>query len=248
MLEFHHLNLRVGGVPLLDDLDFTLQAHSFTALIGKNGCGKSTLVSCINQTRPYSGQILCNGRDLATLRPRERAALLSILPQHLTAPHITVEALVALGRSPYLDLGRRLSPRDREAVARAMDAVGVGPLAGRFVDSLSGGERQNAYLAMVLAQDSPLLVLDEPTTYMDADHESGFLRSLAALGAQEGKTLLVILHSLNQAVRWADRIAVMEAGRIRFEGPTAQCLEEGVIEGAFHVRRYEADGHIFFEA
>lgn len=248
MLEFHHLTLRAGEKTLLDDLELTLQPHSFTALIGKNGCGKSTLVSCINQTRPYSGRILCHGRDLAALRPRERATLLSILPQHLTAPPITVEALVALGRSPYTDLGRRLTPRDREAIVRAMDAVGVSPLADRFVGSLSGGERQNAYLAMVLAQDTPLLVLDEPTTYMDADHESSFLRSLAALRQREGKTLLVILHSLNQAVRWADRIAVMEAGRIRFEGPTAQCLEEGVIEGAFQVRRFETGGRTFFEA
>lgn len=241
MLEIRNLNARAGGRMILHDISLRLTPHSFTALIGKNGSGKSTLASCINQQQPSTGEILYSGRDLRLMRPRERAALVSFLPQMLPAPALTVHELVRMGRSPYVDIGRRLTPGDESAVRNAMAAAGVDALADRRVDHLSGGERQRAFLAMTLAQDARLMMLDEPTAHMDMACEGEFLHLLDELRRSRKKTLLVIMHDLNQALRSADRIILLDGGRIRFSGDTAACLQSQIIEQIFGVERIQTE-------
>lgn len=248
MLEIKNLQVIRNGVKILNGIDLQVESNSLTALVGKNGCGKSTLVSCINQLIPYRGEISLSGRNLALMSPRERARQISFLPQTLKAPHITAEELISMGRHPYVDIGRRMTSYDKNAVHQAILAVGVENLAQRYVDSLSGGERQKVYLAMTMAQNTEILVLDEPTTYMDMAYEHIFLEQLGEMKRDYKKTLLVVMHNLNQAVRYADRLAVLDEGKIVFDGPTEACVRSGILEKVFSVRRYMTENRIFFEA
>ncbi|MBQ2830850.1 MAG: ABC transporter ATP-binding protein [Oscillospiraceae bacterium] len=248
MLEIKNLHARLSRRSILQGVDLTLTPHTLTAVVGKNGCGKSTLVGCIGQTTPYMGEILFSGRNLALMPPRERASLVSILPQTLHAPHITVRELVTLGRSPYIDIAHHLTANDRAAVDHALEIIGIADLSAAYVDTLSGGERQKAYLAMTLAQDTRLLILDEPTTYMDMAYEQSFLSLLTTLHRRHKKTLLVVMHDLTQAVRHADHIAVMDDGHIVFCGTTKECLAANVLEQTFAVRRHASGERIFFTA
>lgn len=248
MLEIRNLHARLARRDILRGVDLALTPHTLTAIVGKNGCGKSTLIGCINQTVPYTGEVLFSGRNLALLPPRERASLISVLPQTLHAPHITVRELVAYGRSPYIDLAHHLTPNDQDTIDRALETIGITDLSNAYVDTLSGGERQKAYLAMTLAQDTRLMALDEPTTYMDMAYEQSFLRLLDTLRSRHKKTLLVVMHDLTQAVRHADCIAVMEDGCIVFCGTTGECLACEILERTFAVRRCTSGEHIFFTA
>ncbi len=248
MLEIKGLCVSRGGRLILDEVNMCLTPHTLTVLVGKNGCGKSTLVSCINQTVTYRGEISFSGRNLALMPPKERACVISFLPQILRTPHITVEELVSMGRSPYIDIGHHMTKRDREAVERAICNAEIENLAERYVDALSGGERQKAYLAMAIAQDTRIMILDEPTTYMDMTYEYTFMKLLGTMCRKYKKTLLVVMHNLNQAVRYADRLAVLEDRRIMFEGSTDECVKSGVLERVFSVRRYDTEGRYFFAA
>ena len=248
MLEIRNLHARLSRRDILRGVDLTLTPHTLTAVVGRNGCGKSTLVGCINQTSPYTGEILFSGRNLALIPPRERASLISVLPQTLHAPHITVRELVTLGRSPYIDIAHHLTANDRDAIDRALETIGITDLSAAYVDTLSGGERQKAYLAMTLAQDTRLMVLDEPTTHMDMAYEQSFLDLLTTLRHRHKKTLLVVMHDLAQAVRHADRIAVMDSGQIIFCGTIEECLAANIFEQVFSVRRHTSGEHIFFTA
>ena len=224
MLAFEHLSASYGKNKILEDVCFPLIPHKITAIIGKNGSGKSTLVSCLN----------------------------AILPQVLTTPSVTVEELTAFGRNPYLDFSRRLTQADREAVEAAMAQAGVDSMRGRPVNRLSGGERQKAFLAMILAQDTRILVLDEPTTYMDVAVEAGFFRLLQDLKEKRKKTLMVVLHNLSQALRYADYVAVLHERRVCYYGSVEECCASGKIEEIFQVKKFEVvengEKRIFFSA
>lgn len=247
MLEFHALTVSFSHRSVISDLHFSLVPGTLTALIGKNGCGKSTLIRCLSRQCPHEGQILLNGQDLRKLSPREQAKRVAILPQTLAAPHMTVEELVLLGRTPYLHLGQRPTEQDKHAVIRAIEQVEIQSLRACFLDELSGGERQKAYLAMILAQDTPLMILDEPTTYMDLPYAHHFLQLLNRFKLQEKKTILLVLHDLNSAVRYADRIAIMDSGAILAYADTDDLLKQQTIEHLFHIQKYEIDGHYFFD-
>lgn len=240
MLCFHQVCASYGKNQVLDHIDFSLAPHKLTAVVGKNGSGKSTLVSCINQELPYTGEISFSDRNLAVTPLRERARLISILPQTLHSPPVTVEELVAFGRNPYLDFGKRMSLKDRQAADGAIEAIGISGLRKKLVTELSGGERQKAYLAMVLAQNTRVMVLDEPTTYMDMEYESSFFRLLETLKTKRKITFLVIMHNLSQAVRYADRIVVLDGHRICYQGDTKECVNSRVLESVFHVKQHEA--------
>lgn len=250
MLKIENLSLKLGGKQILEDISFTLRPHRLTALVGRNGSGKSSLLGCVNQQLPYTGRIALDGRDLSRLPPGERAKSVAILPQTLPAPHVTVEEMVAFGRTPYLDFTGRLREADRTAVHMSMKEARVEDMDGRFVDTLSGGERQRVALAMILAQNTPVALLDEPTAHMDLGYEAAFLKQLGQLREKSGKTFLVILHDLSLAVRYADDILVLEEGRLRFAGPVSLCLETEILEETFCLKRYsiEENGHkrIFF--
>ena len=213
-MEIKKLSAFYGKKEILSDLDLTLERGRFTALLGKNGCGKSTLLGCINGQVRYTGSILLDGRPLSALPPRERAKRVALLPQFLPASPLKAEELVALGRTPYLPLGGRLCEADREAVRAAMEQCGVSALRERTVATLSGGERQRIYLAMLLAQDAEILLLDEPTAHMDMGYTGEFLSLLRKLTEEKGKTVLAVLHDLNDAVTYPHRRLLLHQGRL----------------------------------
>lgn len=245
MLEVKKLSVTLSKREILSDLSFSLKAGSFTALIGKNGSGKSTLLRTLGGC-PYTGEIRLDGCPLRTLPPRERARRVAILPQVLAAPHMRVEELVTLGREPHRSPLARPNEEDLTAVRRAMEETDTLPLRNRYLDEISGGERQRAYLAMILAQDTPLCLLDEPTTYLDLSVCARFLELLSRIRAERGKTLLVAMHDLNAALRYADHILLLDGGKIAFFGTAEECLSTDVIERTFSVRRIAADKEILF--
>lgn len=251
MMTFENISARFGEKTVLDGVSFSLSPGRITALIGRNGCGKSTLLGCVNRQVRYDGRISFQDRDIAGLSPRERASLWAILPQTPGRTIMTVEELAAMGRTPYREMGRRPSPHDREKTEEALRLIGLSPLRKRPVNRLSGGERQRAYLAMVLAQDTQLILLDEPTTYMDMSCEADFLRLLTGLRDQCGKTLMVVMHNLTQAVAFADDIVVLDGGKACFCGSAHDCVQSGIIERVFQVRRcdYVSEGRsgVFYQ-
>ena len=242
MLEVKNLCAGFGARKVLNNVGFSLTPHKLTAVVGKNGCGKSTLCAAIGQQLRYTGEILFRGRNVTLMNPGERARAISILPQMLESPRITVRELVMFGRAPYLDFGKRPQQQDYAAVEGAISAMQLENMAGRFVSSLSGGERQRAYLAMILAQETRLIVLDEPTTYLDLAYETAFLTTLCELKTRHKKTLMVVMHNLSQAVRHADNLVVLSGGTVAFSGSVAACLEQNVLEEVFGVKK-----HVFYE-
>lgn len=247
MLEFHNLSVTMGKQHILRDVSFPLPAGQLSVLVGENGSGKSTLLSCVNQQLRYSGTISLNDTDISRLSPKERAKQIAYLPQKLPFPHIPAEELVSFGRNPYLDFTGRLTDADRELVQSALIDADAAHLSGRYVDTLSGGEQQRAALAMILAQDTPILLLDEPTSHMDKRHEAAFLELLTKLKGK--KTMLVVLHDITTAVQYADHLIVLNEGSLVFQGSKGDCLAQEVLEKTFHLKRYTfEDGKTFFTA
>lgn len=250
MLTLRNISLRLGGKDILQDVSFTLRPHRITALVGRNGSGKSSLLACVNQQVPYTGEIWEGEKNLALLSPKERAKAVAILPQKLPAPHITGRQMVGFGRTPYLDITGRLTEKDRRAVEAALTEADAAALAQRYVDTLSGGEAQRLALAMILAQNTPIALLDEPTAHMDPVYEAAFLQKLTQLKQQRKKTFLVVLHDLTQAVRYADDLLVLDGGRLVFSGTGEECLQQRVLEETFGLRRFTAEengeARIFF--
>lgn len=247
MLEIMNLDVSIRQKKILFQTSLTLQEHALTVLIGKNGCGKSTMISCIGGMRPYNGSILLDGQAIQAYSSRERARRIAILPQMLQSPHITVESLIQLGRTPHLSIGQRLGNEDIDAVENALAATEMEPFRAHFLDNLSGGERQKAYLTMILAQNAPTLILDEPTTYMDVAVAHKFMTLLRSVAEKQKKTVLTVMHDLNLALRFADRVAIMNEGRIVFHDTVKHCLATDIIERTFGVMRYDINGKCFFE-
>lgn len=252
MLEMKNVSVRIGKKQILDDVTFSLRPHRLTALVGRNGSGKSTLLNCVNQQIPYTGTICEGEKNLTLIPPRERAKSIAILPQTLPSPCITALELAAFGRNPYLDFTGRLTDADMQAVENALRDADALELAERYVDTLSGGEKQRVMLAMILAQNTPIALLDEPTAHMDLGYEGAFLELLQRLKKERKKTFLVILHDLTQAVRYADDLIVLENGKVLFAGTREACLEQEILEKTFGLRRYTIpdgeENRIFFSA
>jgi len=248
MLEFNNVSVRFGRKQALKDVCFSLRPHRLTALIGRNGSGKSTLLNCVNQQIPYTGEILEGEKNLALLPARERAKAVAVLPQTMPTPHITAREMVAFGRSPYLDFTGRLRGKDRQAVDSALRDANAAELAERYADTLSGGELQRVRLAMILAQNTPIALLDEPTAHMDQCHEGDFLELLTELKKRKKKTFLIVLHDLTLAAEYADDIVVLDEGSVIFAGTKEDCLAREIVEKTFGVKRYAVDGKIFFAA
>lgn len=250
MLEIKNLSVRFGRKQVLQEVSFALRPHRLTVLVGRNGSGKSTLLNCVNQQIPYTGTITEGEKNLALLSPRERAKAIAILPQSVPVPHITARELVSFGRNPYLDFTGRLTASDKEAVEKALRDTDALELAERYGDTLSGGEKQRILLAMILAQNTPIALLDEPTAHMDLSYEASFLKLLGKLKKDRKKTFLVILHDLNLAAEYADDLIVLEDGKLVFAGSKEKCLEREILEKTFDLKRYtvpDGDGkRIFF--
>ena len=200
------------------------------------GCGKSTLVKlAAGLLRPTAGRVEVAGHDTASLASRERAHLMAVLAQSSRVPPMTVEALVACGRHPHLGWGGRLGPDDRAAVEAAMERAGVAAFHNHDLRQLSGGERQRAHLARTLAQDTDLIVLDEPTTYLDISACHDLMALVRDLNRREGKTVAMVIHDLDLALRYSDYLVVMQKGRVAAQGPTDEVLASGAVGDAFHM-------------
>lgn len=235
-LRTENLTLRYGTQTVLDGLSLTLPAGKITALLGPNGCGKSTLLNCFSRLlAPQSGGVLLSETPLNDLSSRQLAQRLALLPQHhLTPEGITVRELVSYGRSPWLSLWGRLSTEDNARVNVAMSQTQTHSLAERRLSELSGGQRQRAFLAMVLAQDTPVVLLDEPTTYLDINHQVELMRLMGDLKSQ-AKTVVAVLHDLNQASRYCDHLVVLANGRVMAQGAPHEVMTPELLKTVFSV-------------
>lgn len=224
------------GVPFMEGLSAVIPAGAVTSIVGPNGCGKSTLVKLASGLlRPAAGRVEVAGRDTASLTSRERAHLMAVLAQTSRVPPMTVEALVACGRHPHLGWGGRLGPTDRAAVEAAMERAGVEAFRNHDLHQLSGGERQRAHVARTLAQDTDLIVLDEPTTYLDISACHDLMALVRDLNRREGKTVAMVIHDLDLALRYSDYLVVMRKGRVAAQGPTDEVLASGAVGDAFQM-------------
>lgn len=220
------------------DVSIEVAQGSFTAIIGPNACGKSTLLRAIARLLPVgAGSVLLNGKDLNDIRTRTVAQQLGLLPQTSLAPEgITVTDLVSRGRYPHQRMFDRWSSQDEAAVSEALTATGTLPLAGRLVDELSGGQRQRVWLAMVLAQQTPILLLDEPTTFLDIAHQYSLLELCERLRVEHGRTIVVVLHDLNQAARYADQLVMMKDGVVEAAGCPSEVITAERVEAVYGLR------------
>ncbi|MGY1601367.1 ABC transporter ATP-binding protein [Geodermatophilus sp. SYSU D00815] len=229
------LRLAYDAKVVVDGLDLELTEGSFTAIVGPNGCGKSTLLRALGRLmRPAAGRTLLDGRSIFEQPTREVAKVLGLLPQSPTAPEgLTVADLVARGRYPHQSWLRQWSRDDESAVSEALAWTDMADLADRPVDALSGGQRQRAWISMALAQGTDLLLLDEPTTYLDLSHQIDVLELVARLHAERGRTVVVVLHDLNLAARYAGRLVAMKDGRLVASGTPAEVLTERLLADVF---------------
>ncbi|MEJ2868126.1 ATP-binding cassette domain-containing protein [Actinomycetospora sp. OC33-EN08] len=236
-LSAEHLTLRYDDRVVVDGLSVRIPTGRITAIVGPNACGKSTLLRGLGRLiAPADGRVLLDETDVRELPARELARRLGMLPQSPVAPEgITVADLVERGRSPHQSWFGGRTAADDEAVGRAMTATGVLELAGRSVDELSGGQRQRVWIAMVLAQDTPTLLLDEPTTYLDMAHAVEVLDLLVDRNTREGTTVAVVLHDLDLAARYADHLIAMRAGAVVAEGTPAEVVTESTVETVFGI-------------
>ncbi|SDD46269.1 iron complex transport system ATP-binding protein [Sanguibacter gelidistatuariae] len=231
------LRLAYDQRTVVDGLDVDIPAGSFTVIVGPNGCGKSTLLRALGRTlTPKAGTVELYGRAITAMNNKEVARRLALLPQSPIAPEaITVRDLVGRGRYPYQTLLRQWSASDGAAVREAMEATGTTDLADRRVSELSGGQRQRVWIAMVLAQDTDLLLLDEPTTFLDIAHQVDVLE-LCARMHEAGRTLVAVLHDLNFAARYATHMIAMRDGKIVESGTPHEVMTAENVEEIFGLR------------
>ncbi len=237
-LRARDLHLAYDGRAVVENLNLTVPTGRITAIVGANACGKSTLLRALARLlAPREGVVELDGVALRSVPTRELARKLGILPQTPVAPEgLTVLDLVGRGRSPHQTWWRQWSAADEDAVNAALEATSLTDLAERPVDELSGGQRQRAWIAMAVAQGTPVLLLDEPTTYLDLAHQIDVLDLITDLNRREGRTVVMVLHDLNQACRYADHVIAMKGGRIVAEGAPSDVVTEETVEDVFDLR------------
>lgn len=245
MIKLSHVSMRYDGDDVVRDVSLELPPSGLTALIGANGAGKSTLLSGIGRLLPCSGgEITFEGTPLKSWRPRDLARRLAILRQdnHLSV-RLSVAELVALGRHPYSR--GSLTSVDERAIEEALACVSMSDLADRFIDELSGGQRQRAFVAMTLAQDADYLLLDEPLAALDLYHGRELMRHLRRIVDDKGTAIVVVLHDVNTAAAYADRLVAMRDGALVAEGSPEQVMTEETLSDVFSVetRIVEVNGH-----
>ncbi|SFF22656.1 ABC transporter ATP-binding protein [Blastococcus tunisiensis] len=234
-LAAEQVTLAYDDRVVVRDLDLQLTEGSFTAIVGPNGCGKSTLLRALGRLmRPTGGRVLLDGQSIARTPTRDVAKVLGLLPQAPIAPEgLTVADLVARGRHPHQTWLRQWSRDDEAVVAEALAWTDMAGLADRPVDELSGGQRQRAWISMALAQGTDLLLLDEPTTYLDLSHQIDVLELVSRLHAERGRTVVVVLHDLNLAARYAHRLIAMKDGDLVASGRPGEVLTERLLADVF---------------
>ena len=234
-LVAERITLGYGDNPVLRDLDLQIAPGRITAIVGGNGCGKSTLLRALARLlRPTAGEVVLDGAPLRATPSRQVARIVGLLPQSPVAPEgIAVADLVGRGRHPHQKALARWSAHDYEVVADALAATGISDLADRSVDELSGGQRQRVWIAMALAQQTDILLLDEPTTFLDVAHQIEVLDLITDLSLTRGTTIVMVLHDLNLAARYADELIAMKDGRVHAIGSPQQILTGELVQQVF---------------
>lgn len=242
-------NLTIGydDRVIISDLDIAIPDQEITTIIGPNGCGKSTLLRCLSRLLPpKSGTVYLDGADITTIRPKQVARTLGLLPQNPVAPEgLTVLDLVSRGRHPHQHWYQQASAEDDAAVARALELTNTADLADRTLDALSGGQRQRVWIALTLAQETDLLLLDEPTTYLDLTHSVDVLDLVHELKTEHGKTIVMVLHDLNLAIRYSDSLFVMRDGAMVTTGTPRDVITAELLADAFGLRSHIMADPIF---
>lgn len=233
-LVAHEVTLAYDRRTVAENLSVRIPDGSFTAIVGPNACGKSTLLRALARLLvPRAGAVLLDGEELQRRPPKEAAREVGLLPQTATAPDgITVRELVARGRFPHQSLWRPWSSQDSEAIDRALEQTATTDLAHHRVDELSGGQRQRVWVAMALAQETAILLLDEPTTYLDIAHQVELMNLFARLN-RDGVTVVAVLHDLNQAARYADHVIAMRQGSVVAHGAPAEVVTEQIVRDVY---------------
>lgn len=237
MLDVQAISVAYAGRPVLDSVSFSLPAGKILGIIGPNGAGKTTLIRALSGVLPLTGgQVRVGGRDLAALKPAERARQVAVVPQARNLPPaFTGWELVLLGRTAHLNWLGQATAQDHERVHLALARARATDLADRSVGDLSGGEQQRLLLARALAQEAPLLLLDEPTTHLDLQYQIGLLDEVRELVQSSGLTVVVALHDLNIVSRYADQVALLVEGRLRAHGTPAEVLDPELLCQVYHL-------------
>lgn len=228
--------LRYGRKVVCENLSYSVKPKSFTAILGPNGCGKSTLLRTLTRTlRPQTGSATLYGQNIYHIRPKAFAKQVAFLPQNPLVPAgITVRDLVSRGRHPYHTVFRPWSQKDTSIVERAMEITDVADIAQADVSELSGGQRQRVWIAMIIAQTTQFVLLDEPTTYLDVAYQIDVLELITSL-VNDGITAVAVLHDITQAARYADHVVIMDGGRIITQGPPRQALTPPLLAQVFGI-------------
>ncbi len=234
-LKGENLKLAYENRVICEDLELSIPEGKFTVIVGPNGCGKSTLLrSLCRLLKPSQGQVCLDGKNIQQMPAKELARALGLLPQSSQAPEgIRVVDLVARGRYPHQKLFKQWSQGDQDAVFQAMADTGVTELAERQVDELSGGQKQRVWIAMVLAQQTPIVLLDEPTTYLDVAHQIDLLELFRSLNRTKQHTIVAVLHDLNQACRYADHLIAFAGGKIVAQGEPNDLVDAALVKQVF---------------
>lgn len=235
MIEFQNVSFAYDQKAIVEDITLQLQTGKTWTIVGPNGCGKTTLLRLISGLiQPKDGSIFLDDRPLRDYSRREVARKIAILPQDRSIPAISVSSFVSHGRFPYLGLSRQLTAEDKRRIEEAMEQTGVYSLRHRSVKELSGGERQRVYMAMVFAQNTPYILLDEPTTYLDIAHQFATMQMIEQMKAA-GKTVITVLHDLSLALHYSDQMIVMNHAQIIDSASPQDIINNKSLEEAFDV-------------
>ena len=234
MLEIRNLSAGYPGNRVLENISLSVPGGAVTVIAGPNGCGKSTLLKALTGILPATGSVTLEGQELLTLDRQQRARKVAFLPQNRQVPEITVKNLVLHGRFPYLSYPRRYRQEDLRIAEAAMAQMGVKELAERSLATLSGGQRQKAYIAMALAQDTPVVLMDEPNAFLDIAHQLQLMDQAKAL-AEAGKTVVLVLHDISMAMNYADSLVLLSEGACLFQGCPEEAYHSGMLNRTFGV-------------
>ena len=247
MIELKNVYAGYGKKEILKKINFAPETGKITGIIGPNGCGKSTLLKTIvGLADVVGGEILVGGKNKEELSSSQIAREVAYLPQSKTTPDMTVEQIVLHGRFPHLDYPRRYKKEDFEIAKQAIKMMGLYDIKDRYLAELSGGQKQKTYIAMALCQSSPVILMDEPTTYLDIAHQIKLCGIIKELADME-KTVVTVLHDLPLAMRICDSWCVMQNGEIMFSGSPDEAVSSGVIEQVFEIKMRKLDGEYIYE-
>lgn len=236
MIELKNINGGYGKKQVLFDINTIMHENEITSIIGPNGCGKSTLLEISSGLmKPYEGVVVADGVNIHEMNAKDRAKKISVLSQQKNPGALTVRALVYHGRFPYLGYPRKYRDEDRKIVDEAMRTAGIYDLADESLSELSGGQQQKAYIAMLLAQNTDIVFLDEPVTFLDINYQLELMEIIKEL-KNNGKTVIMVIHDINLAMSYSDKIIAMKNGRIVFDDKPKKMCESNVLESIFGIK------------